>query len=41
MLAIIESLDGWEILSGGGNAFDYCQYLTFKIEDGKISEIMP
>lgn len=41
LLAITESLDGWEILSGGGHSFDYYQYLTFKIEDGKISEIMP
>lgn len=41
LLDITSQLDGWVIGKLNGNAFDYYQYLTFKIVDGKLIEIKP
>ena len=41
LLALTKSLDGWIIARNEAHNFDYYQYLTFKIEDGKLIEIMP
>lgn len=41
LLTLTESLEGWIIGSDQGHVFDYYQYLTFKIHDGKLIEIMP
>ncbi len=41
LLTLTKSLDGWVIVSDQGHIFDYYQYLTFKINDGKLIEIMP
>ena len=41
LLSLTKSLDGWVIAINQGYLFDYYQYLTFKIEDGKLIEIMP
>lgn len=38
---LVAQLDGWIIGEQDGKAFDYYQYLTFKIEDGAITEILP
>jgi hypothetical protein len=41
LLKLTKQLDGWRI---GGNEkmhVDYYQYLTFKIENGELTEIMP
>ena len=36
-----KQMSGWEIGQHNGSAYDYYQYLTFKIEKGKLIEIMP
>ena len=41
LLSLTKQLDGWIIGENGGKKFDYYQYLTFKIEKGKLIEIMP
>ena len=41
LLSITKELSGWKILPGEEDAKDYYQYLIFKIESGKITEIMP
>jgi hypothetical protein len=41
LLSLTKQLDGWAIRDFDGKAFDYYQYLTFKIEKGKLIEIMP
>lgn len=41
LLKITSNLHGWTVATYETNAFDYYQHLTFKIEDGKITEIMP
>ncbi len=41
LLSLTKQLDGWEIGDFEGEAFDYYQYLTFKIEQGNLIEIMP
>ena len=41
LLNITKSLDGWVIGKHEGKAYDYYQYLTFKIEDGELIEILP
>lgn len=41
ILKITEKLNGWEIGKFENTAFDYYQYLTFKIVNGKLIEIKP
>jgi hypothetical protein len=41
LLRITGNLQGWGIASHETQVFDYYQYLTFKIEDGKLTEILP
>lgn len=41
ILALTKKMDGWETTEGGGIKRDYYQYLTFKLENGKLIEIMP
>lgn len=41
LLEITKSLDGWKKGEARDYVYDYYQYLTFKIEDGWITEITP
>ena len=41
LLNITASLDGWIVGTLEGRKYDYYQYLTFKITDGDIENIMP
>ena len=41
LLTLTKTLDGWVVGEYEGQVFDYYQYLTFKIENGKLIEIMP
>lgn len=41
LLFLTRQLDGWVVAHDDKNKFDYYQYLTFKLEDGKLIEIMP
>lgn len=41
LLSITKSLHGWPIGMHDGISYDYHQYLTFKIENGVIKEILP
>ncbi|WP_282043462.1 hypothetical protein [Winogradskyella flava] len=41
LLEITKKLDGWKAMKMRGYAVDYYQYLLFKIENGKLIEIMP
>ena len=41
IVMITESLKGWEIRPNEAEARDYYQYLVFKINNGKIAEILP
>jgi hypothetical protein len=41
LLDVTKKLSGWIIATNGKDTFDYYQYLTFKIESGKLIEIMP
>lgn len=41
LLSLTKKLDGWVIGEYEGKVFDYYQYLTFKIENGTLVEIMP
>ncbi len=42
LMTITKGLKGWKVLSEeGGNPKDYYQYLTFKISEGQIKEILP
>lgn len=41
LLEITKKLDGWEKLPNAEEATDYYQYLSFKIEQGAIKEILP
>lgn len=38
---ITSSLEGWDVLSGDSHTFDYVRYLTFKIQNGELKEILP
>jgi hypothetical protein len=40
LLILTKKLDGW-IVDYKENTFDYHQYLAFKLENGKLTEIMP
>ncbi len=41
LLNFTKSLNGWIIKEIQGRKLDYYQYLTYKIENGKVSEILP
>lgn len=41
LLTLTKELDGWKILSYKNKPLDYYQYLLFKIEKGKLIEILP
>lgn len=41
LLTITKRLDGWMVGEYEGVQYDYYQYLTFKIEQGRLIEIMP
>ncbi len=41
IFGITKSLEGWDILDEGGTKLDYTRYLTFRIQDGKITDILP
>lgn len=41
LLNFTESLNGWIPKESEGRKFDYYQYLSYKITDGKVSEILP
>lgn len=43
LLTLTKKLDGWMVgeFDGENVAYDYYQYLTFKIEKGRLIEIMP
>lgn len=41
LLKLTKALDGWMAGDLNGEIFDYYQYLTFKITDGQLIEIMP
>lgn len=41
VLNLTKQLDGWIIGENEGKTYDYYQYLTLKIENGKLIEIMP
>jgi hypothetical protein len=41
LMSIAKSLDGWKALTSPKGPSDYYQYLIFKMEGGKIKEILP
>ena len=41
LMSLTKKLDGWVIGEHEGTPYDYYQYLTFKIENGLLIEIMP
>lgn len=41
LLSLTKQLDGWGTGEYDGKKYDYYQYLTFKIENGRLIEIMP
>lgn len=41
LLTLTQNLQGWIVGMYENQAFDYYQHLSFKIEDGNISEILP
>ncbi|MEJ7646231.1 MAG: hypothetical protein WKF87_16665 [Chryseolinea sp.] len=41
LLTLTKKLDGWIPGALEGKTYDYYQYLTFKIENGELREIMP
>lgn len=41
LLNFTKSLNGWITKEISGRKIDYYQYLTYKITDGKVSEILP
>jgi len=41
LLSFTKSLNGWVPKEYDGKKVDYYQYLTYKIENGKVSEILP
>lgn len=40
-LSLAAKMDGWIPGEDGAHKFDYYQYLTFKLKDGQLIEIMP
>lgn len=41
LLQLTKALEGWTVAEYEGQTYDYYQYLTFKIENGQLSEILP
>jgi len=41
ILELTKHITGWKVGEKNGTKYDYYQYLTFKIEEGLINEIMP
>lgn len=41
LLSSTQSLEGWKVGEFDGRRFDYYQHLIFKIENGRLIEIMP
>ncbi|MBT2623625.1 hypothetical protein [Chryseobacterium sp. ISL-6] len=41
ILKFVKELDGWIINEYKGQKVDYYQYLTFKVENGIVKEILP
>lgn len=41
LLKFTKSLDGWMPKEIKGSTVDYYQYLTYKIENGEVSEVLP
>ena len=41
LLRFTQSLDGWIPKEIKGFKIGYYQYLTYKIENGKVSEVLP
>lgn len=41
ILAITKELDGWKALERWENTWDVQQYLTFRFEDGILTDILP
>lgn len=41
LLTLTKRLDGWVIGDYNGMVRDYYQYLTFKIQEGQLTEILP
>jgi hypothetical protein len=41
LLKLTKELDGWIVGEHDRISYDYYQYLTFKIESGRLIEIMP
>lgn len=41
LLKFAKLLNGWMPKKIEGLKIDYYQYLTYKIEDGKVSEVLP
>ena len=41
LLSLTKKLNGWIVGEIEGKKYDYYQYLAFKIENGKLIEIMP
>ncbi len=41
LLEVTKSLQGWDVLYEDGRSYDYVRYVTFKIHEGKIMDIMP
>ncbi|WKN42288.1 hypothetical protein [Tunicatimonas pelagia] len=38
---ITRSLEGWDVLESDNQSYDYVRYITFKIHNGEIKDIMP
>lgn len=41
LFTLTQQLDGWNDIIHKGQRYDYYSYITFKIIDGKIKEILP
>ncbi|WP_257666739.1 hypothetical protein [Parapedobacter tibetensis] len=41
IVAFVEELDDWRPGQHQGNTYDYYQYLTFKLTDGKVVDLLP
>ncbi len=41
IINITKSLDGWQAYEYEGITYDYQQYLTIKIEDGRLKDVLP
>lgn len=41
LLTLTASLEGWDILTEEGTSYDYVRYLTFKIQQGNVTALLP